>query len=149
MPRDDDDVPCRSFGGRLSFAVDDSHPQVGGGEYRFRDRTYGERLARSGAGYDSKSLSPSGEVTNLLAMLLFEHGLDVECKRELDCLACGAGGGDHDDAPGERLRGNECCVIGRQELVAYVSHQTGSCKKRGEWDTGALTGTGKNAPGGE
>src|SRR5207253_9078703 len=82
----------------------------------------GERLARARPRDDAEPPARGREATDVVAVLAGEQRVDLEAHRQLDCLARGTGGGDHDHAPGRGLGGEEGGRIGGKEVIARQAY---------------------------
>src|SRR5207247_8167455 len=95
----------------------------------FGDRSDAQRLPGSSAGDDSESLPRARQLAHACAVIFFEKGFDAEPERQLDGLARGSRGRDHDHAAGRRLRLDELLAIRREPMLMDASnHKRGRCK---------------------
>ncbi len=114
-------LPGRRFRCRLPLPID--HADL---EWRLENGlghvADGECLAGAGSSHDPKPPTRTCEAANVLAVLTFQQGLEVQAQRQFYGFAGSTRRSDDDDASSRRLGCEKCLRIGGKKVITGNAH---------------------------
>src|SRR5258706_13362622 len=88
-------------------------------------------LPRPRPRHDAEALPRRRQLADVVAVLALQQRVEMQRQRQLDGLARGAGGGDHDDPPSWGLGGEEGLGVGGEKVIAGGLHAANIQRRAG------------------